>query len=423
MSPPAPLGAVQPPPMGPRHVPGFAIALGLALGPAVALGLARFAYALLLPSMRAELHWSFAIAGAMNTANAFGYLAGALIAAPTARRWGTRRAFLAGLGVTVASLLATAATVNVTALIGLRTLAGVTGAICFVTGAGIVAEAGTAGSARRAASLLGIYFAGGGAGIVASGLAIPFLLAATPAADGWRWGWVLLAGLGLAAFGIATPAARASREPPNAPPADRHWPASHFRALLAGYALFGVGYIAYMTFIVAFLKDHGAGPGEITAFWVVLGAASIAGAFLWVRPVVNLRGGRAPGLVLAVVSVGAFLPLVSRSPEAAAASAVLFGGSFLAVVTAVTVVVRRSLQPHHWTPAIATLTVAFALGQCAGPVLAGVLSDGPAGLRAGLGLSAAILVAGAFVALTQRHYEVSAGEEVPGVGRLGVQTH
>jgi predicted MFS family arabinose efflux permease len=388
----------------------------------VALGLARFAYALLLPSMRTELHWSFAIAGAMNTANAFGYLAGALLAAPTARRWGTRRSFLVGLGITVVSLLATAATGNAAVLVGLRALAGVSGAICFVTGAGIVAEAGTAGSARRAASLLGIYFAGGGAGIVVSGLAIPFLLAATPAADGWRWGWVLLAGLGLVALGIATPAARATREPRPAPQADKHWPARHFRPLLACYALFGAGYIAYMTFIVALLKHRGAGPGEITAFWVVLGAASIAGAFLWVRPVVSLRGGRAPGVVLAVVSAGAFLPLVSRSPEAAAASAVLFGGSFLAVVTAVTVVVRRSLQPHHWTPAIATLTVAFALGQCAGPVLAGVLSDGPAGLRAGLGLSAGILVAGAFVAVTQRHYQASAGEEVPGMGPLGVQT-
>ena len=167
-----------------------------------------------------------------------------------------------------------------------------------------------------------------------------------------------------------------------------------------------------MTCIVAFLKGRGAGPGEITAFWVVLGAASIAGAFLWVRPVVSLRGGRAPGVVLTVVSVGAFLPLVSRSPEAAAASAVLFVGSFLAVVTAVTVVVRRSLQPHHWTPAIATLTVAFALGQCAGPVLAGVLSEGPAGLRAGLGLATGILVAGALVALTQRHYEASVLQDI-----------
>ncbi|HUY53539.1 MAG TPA: YbfB/YjiJ family MFS transporter [Candidatus Nanopelagicaceae bacterium] len=376
----------------------------MALGPAVALGLGRFAYALLLPSMRLELRWSFAIAGAMNTANAFGYLAGALLASLAARRLGTRRSFLAGLGVTVASLLATAATGNATVLVGLRALAGVSGAICFVTGAGLVAEAGTAGSARRAASLLGIYFAGGGAGIVVSGLAIPVLLASTPVANGWRWGWVLLAGLGLLAFAIAAPAARASREPRAAPLADKHWPARRFRALFLSYAFFGAGYIAYMTFIVAFLKGHGAGPGEITTFWVVLGAASITGAFIWVRPLVHLRGGRAPGMVLAVVSVGALLPLVSTSPGAVMGSAVLFGGSFLAVVTAVTMVARRSLQPHHWTPAIASLTVAFALGQCAGPVLAGVLSDGPAGLRAGLGLSAGVLVAGALIALTQRHH-------------------
>jgi predicted MFS family arabinose efflux permease len=49
------------------------VVVGLAMGPAVALGLARFAYALLLPSMRADLGWSFANAGAMNTVNAAGY--------------------------------------------------------------------------------------------------------------------------------------------------------------------------------------------------------------------------------------------------------------------------------------------------------------------------------------------------------------
>ncbi|MGH3781376.1 MAG: hypothetical protein ACRDRO_12310, partial [Pseudonocardiaceae bacterium] len=38
------------------------VALGLAVGPAVALGFARFAYALLLPPMRSSLHWSFATA-------------------------------------------------------------------------------------------------------------------------------------------------------------------------------------------------------------------------------------------------------------------------------------------------------------------------------------------------------------------------
>ena len=72
------------------------IVIGLAMGPAVGLGLGRFAYALLLPSMRFDLNWSYAAAGAMNTANAVGYLIGALAAAPFAARYGDRRGFLRG---------------------------------------------------------------------------------------------------------------------------------------------------------------------------------------------------------------------------------------------------------------------------------------------------------------------------------------
>src|ERR1039458_6594411 len=83
---------------------GVAIALGLALGPAAALGLARFAYALLLPSMRANLGWSFSAAGAKSTDNAVGYLAGPLLGAAAVRRAGARRSFLAGIRGPVRSL-------------------------------------------------------------------------------------------------------------------------------------------------------------------------------------------------------------------------------------------------------------------------------------------------------------------------------
>ncbi|MEF1435498.1 YbfB/YjiJ family MFS transporter, partial [Neisseria gonorrhoeae] len=61
-----------------QRLPTLMLAIGLSLGSAIALGLARFAYALLLPSMKLDLGWSFAEAGAMNTANALGYLLGAL---------------------------------------------------------------------------------------------------------------------------------------------------------------------------------------------------------------------------------------------------------------------------------------------------------------------------------------------------------
>lgn len=41
------------------------------------------------------------------------------------------------------------------------------------------------------------------------------------------------------------------------------------------------GYIAYITFIVAFLKAGGAGPGRVSVFWVVLGVAAVGAGFAW----------------------------------------------------------------------------------------------------------------------------------------------
>ena len=55
------------------------VVLALSLGPAVSNSFARFAYALLLPAMRAELDLNYSQAGWLNTANALGYLAGAAV--------------------------------------------------------------------------------------------------------------------------------------------------------------------------------------------------------------------------------------------------------------------------------------------------------------------------------------------------------
>ena len=187
------------------------------MGPAVGVGLGRFAYALLLPAMRVNLHWSLATAGAINTANAVGYLVGALTAVPLARRIGARQAFLTGLAVAALSLLGTAASSDTATLALLRLLAGAAAGISFVTGACLVAELGAARSPHRAAWLLGGYFSGAGAGVAVSGLALPPLLAATTAASGWRWGWVLLAALSIAGLAASIPAILSCPEPAAAP--------------------------------------------------------------------------------------------------------------------------------------------------------------------------------------------------------------
>jgi hypothetical protein len=141
-------------------------ALGLSTGAAVALGLSRFAYGLLLPPMRADLGWTYVEAGALNTANGAGYIVGALVAAWTARRWGTARAFLAGFSASVLVLLLTAATTRFPVFIALRTVGGISTALTFILGAGLAAAICPMQNPRRRGTLVGLYVAGVGIGIL-----------------------------------------------------------------------------------------------------------------------------------------------------------------------------------------------------------------------------------------------------------------
>lgn len=377
------------------------VVVGLSMGPGVALGLARFAYALLLPAMRSDLGWTFADAGAMSTANALGYLIGALLAAHLARRWGDRRAFGVGLLGTALAVAATGLSAHFVTLLLLRLLAGFTGALAFVAGAGLAAAAASGGSPSRAPRLLGLYVSGAGLCVTASALAVPPLLGSL----GWRGGWQVLGALALAATAFGTLAAR--RAPPPAHQTDEggssDWSLRFMLPELIGYGLFGAGYIAYATFIIAYLRiaEHFS-AAAITVFWAVLGLASVVAAFAWGSVLGHLRGGRGLAATTGVLTLGALLPLIGAGAAGAYLSAVLFGGSFLAVVTAATTFARKAAPPRAWTAAIAALTVAFGLGQCIGPVLSGALSDGPAGVRAGLWLSVIVLMVATLVALMQR---------------------
>jgi predicted MFS family arabinose efflux permease len=376
------------------------VVVGLAMGPAVALGLARFAYALLLPAMRADLGWDFAEAGAMNTANAAGYLAGALVAAPMARWAGDRVLFAVGLLLTAITVAASGLTADFSMLLALRLAAGFTGALAFISGAGLVAAAVTGGSNSRAPTLLGLYFGGAGIGIIASAVAVPSLLDTV----GWRGGWLMLGALAIVAAALGCFVLRRSPEPARAA-GDRAgggWSPRAMAHNLFAYGLFGAGYIAYATFIVAYLRsDQGFSAASVTLFWSILGLASVAAAFLWGPILSRLTGGRGTAATISVVMIGAAVPLVWSRPAAAYLSAILFGGSFLSVVVAVTAFARKAAKPHAWTAVIAVFTAAFGLGQCIGPILSGALSDGPSGVRSGLWLSVGLLAAGSIIASFQ----------------------
>ena len=372
------------------------IALGLALAPVIALGFSRFAYALLLPPMRQDLDWSYTAAGGMNTANAIGYVAGAASAAVWAKRWGARRTFTASLAVSAGVLTATGLTSSYDVLMALRTLGGVSTAVAFVVGSSL--------AARLRPALLPVYFAGVGVGVVTSGVVVPLALSGD-ASDDWRLGWALL---GLASLLALVPAYLASRAVPTsgggAVARLERGEIGRLGFAFVAYVLFGAGYVSYMTFVVALLRDGDLAAWVPTVFWIVLGVASSAFIAPWGRRLATCHGGNGIAAVSAVVLLGTAPLLIEATAITALVSAIIFGSTFMAGPSAVTSLCRRVLRPEGWTAGIALMTTGFALGQAFGPLLSGWLSDSTGDLRTGLLVSPVLLAAAALAALRQAHH-------------------
>ncbi len=384
-----------------------ATAFALALAAAVSLGTARFSYALLLPPMRADLGWSYFTAGLMNTGNACGYLAGALLMAPVLRRWDARAVMLAG-GVAAALLLALhGATRSDIVLLLLRAACGMASAASFV-GGGVLAARLASQSPGRAGQVLGLYYGGTGVGIVAAALVVPPLLmndlghAVVHDTHGWMQAWWVLGGLSLAATAITASSTRALRAPPQPGAARVGLPLMPFAWGLAGYLMFGLGYIGYMTFIVTLLREQGLTSGTVTAFYIVLGLGVVASSWLWAGLLQRHPGGRPLATLNALLALATALPVFSAHPVAVFVSGALFGSVFLSVVASTTALVRHNAQAAQWPAGIAAFTVIFAAGQIVGPSLTGAIADGPGGLLRGLAWSAGALALGAVLAALQK---------------------
>lgn len=383
----------------PTGMPLWVVAV-LALGSAVALGWARFAYGLLLPSMQHALGWSYTTAGSLTTASTSGYLVGALLASTIARRLDLQRTVLVGIALTAVCLLGCAVATSLPAWLALQFGAGFGGAMTFIIGSIVVANG--ADTRKQAAIGLAIYVAGAGFGIAAAAASIPLLLM-LPIDNGWRWGWAILAVFSTLSF-IAVATVR-NYFSSGASQTSERLPLRVFIRLspiTAAYSLYGLGYIGYLTFISALLSQQGMTHAQMAIVWVVLGLASVIAAFVWGRFFSLLHNGQSLATVLLVIMIGVMLPLLGSGLVMALLSALLFGGSMLAAPPAITHFIRDTLPRAYWVSAMASITACFGVGQIIGPELVGYLADSRGGISAGFTASAASLGLGMIAALCQR---------------------
>lgn len=379
-------------------------ALALSLGAAVALGLSRFSYGLLLPPMRDDLGWSYLLAGAMNTCNALGYFLGALATPALLRRFGVWRVLMIGSVLASVFMLMSGFVSDTTALFLQRICAGAASALIFIAGGVLAARLGSM-HGERAGFIIGLYYGGTGIGIAASALLVPAALSSAAqhgAAHGWQSAWLALGVACLLATAVMALPARAIGEAQLASGPAQRFAVKDFAYGLAGYFLFGAGYIGYMTFVVALLRQQGMSPRLITVFYTVLGLAVLASSRIWARMLDRYKGGQSLAILNAVLGAATLIPALTSAVPLIFISGLVFGAVFLSVVASTTALVRHNLPPASWSSGISAFTAVFAFGQIAGPVMVGWIADGPAGLERGLIASSVTLLAGAAVASRQK---------------------
>ena len=281
-----------------------------------------------------------------------------------------------------------------------RLLAGAGAALAFVAGGSLAAGLSLPHGARGA-FLLSLFYGGPGLGIATSGAMTPFLIDGLGAGS-WQMAWGALSLLGLIlSVGFVLGRQAAGGVPPPRPHKGERIALAPAGFVLASYFLFGVGYIAYMTFMIAWLQDRGGGPGLQAFFWVLIGIGVMASPFAWSWVYNRFTGGRPIMVLLLLTMLGSILPLFAATLAALAASALLFGSAFFAVVAGTTAFVRKNYPQRLWPKGIGVMTITFSVGQTFGPVLVGAVTDYFGGLSLGLSVSAGCLALGALLAALQ----------------------
>ena len=390
-------------------------AIALAFGAAIALGISRFSYTLFLPLMRDDLHWNYLISGNMNTANAIGYLLGALTCNWLFDRAKLHHVFLWSTFVTVLLIAASGFSTNVLFIFMIRFIVGATSTWIFVSGGALAAKIGVL-HPKRSGWILGIYYGGVGFGIVLSSLLVHEFntLAMDQGMEHpWKYGWFGMALVAMLLGCILFRPVRALDYPIASAHFNQRISMQQLLPMNIGYFLYGLGYIGYMTFSVALVREIGLKGSYLEYFYGLLGIFIMLSSKIWSKKLDQKKDGYVLGMVNLVLAIACFIPstiaLLGDHQQVEVwqiilifISAMMFGSSIVTAVSSTTAFVKHNFPQEDWIYGIRIFTIAFATGQIIGPIMVGYLSDLTGSLGLGLLFSAGILLFGSWVAFQQK---------------------
>jgi MFS family permease len=349
------------------------------------LGLARFAFGMMLPSMATSLGLDYAKSGLFGFFNMAGYLIAVLFVPLVLSRLGTRFTMTASLILVSLSMFAMAFSETFLVLCVFYFFAGIgTGGV--VLPAMSVMSQWFHTSHRGLAS--GIAMSGPGFGIVLSGFVVPKLIPMQGFLS-WQTGWIIFATITVVVAGLVFALVRNHpRETRSLPfglalqplSSRGKMPRNIMLKLLVHlgliYAIYGATYMLYVTFIVtSMIESYHLNEAAAGKLWAWFGFLSIFSGVLfgWLSDHFGRRAGMA--LAFGVLATAYLLVGLTDSLLGLYFSIILFGLAAWSIPVIMAASAGDFFGPAAAAKTLAALTFAFSGGQAAGPVLAGILAE------------------------------------------------
>jgi len=344
-----------------------------------ALGFGRFAYAMLLSSMRTSLEYSYIQMGLLSGGILFGYLIFSFVGGTLATKFGSKRIVVISLLCSSCAMFFISQFSNFALLLLLTVVMG-----------------GAAGGAHismttlpmawfdknRLGRALGIVTGGTGLGIIVTGLLLPVLLSSL-GKGAWRQCWVFLSVMTLA---VAMVGWILLKEKPVTIPLPPACPERNIvppqttaeytlKTLFVHYFVFGFAYNIYATYFVAFMVDEVHLSGKLAGLiWSLFGWTCLASGLVWGS--LSDRLGRKTALLWnnLLISLALLIPLLFHHPLLLGTSSFLFGFTFLGTITIVAASVG-DLAVEKKASVYGLITLVHGIGQFLGTTSGGYLKD------------------------------------------------
>jgi len=361
---------------------GWAIVFSGALTLFACLGMARFAFGLLLPAMHQELGLGYDQMGLISTGNFIGYLVSVALSPSLIRRFRPRAVTVGGLLMICLCMVLLSRADQLFALFLLYGLVGAGSGFANMPTMVLVSHWFRRTRRGQAA---GLMIAGNGVAIVLAGLLVPLV----NTAYGWRNSWLLLGLVSLAAALVALLLVRNDPAEVGLEPCGRReeidegmiFRSSGTRILLQLgfiYLIFGLTYMVYGTFMVTTLvDDFGYSEAAAGQLWSWVGFFAIFSGILF--GTISDRIGRRNGIIV-VYGVFTLAYLLAGlggvlGSGALWLSVICYGSVLFAVPTIMAALVAEYLGLERAASGFSALTLFFAAGQIAGPGSAGWLAE------------------------------------------------